>query len=79
MISAEGLPWATSSVTATPFSRASAASLRELGLRVAGDLLEHLGHRHREEVARVADGQVLDHVEEHELGVVLLREGDAVA
>ncbi len=27
MISAEGLPWTTSSVTATPFSRASAASL----------------------------------------------------
>ena len=78
MISAEGLPWTTSSADRDALLPGLRGELGELGLRVAGDLLEHLGHRHREQVARVAHGEVLDHVQQHELGPVLLREGHAV-
>ena len=77
-ISAEGLPWVTVSRTVTPFARATAASFASSALRVARHLLEDLGHRHREKVARVADGYGLHHVEEQQLRLVLAGEGDPV-
>jgi hypothetical protein len=53
-------------------------SLSQLSARVGRDLVQDLGHRHREQVAGVAHGQRLDDVQQHQLCLVLARKGNAV-
>jgi len=52
---------------------------RRLLARERRDLVEDLGHGHGEEVACVAHGHLLDDVEQRDLGVELLGEGEGIA